>query len=538
MPRARTPATLKSRASTAIGTVYSEFDLLMFAGLNNRDASIHIGNNEASDLMNVHFDNKGAITKRNGYTLSINAFDTNPIVSVFPFYMSNGTKKLITTSGTSIFDATPNVLVNTEWATYQNRTFQSFGNQTWANIDQGYYPNPITTTLTGSNKRFTAAVFYDKLYMMNGVDGLMSWDGTTFATVSGAPNGQYVVTHKNRLYIAGDPANPSRLYMSDLGLPASWPALNFIDVDTNDGDKITGIVEHLDALVIFKERSVHVLRGTGPQNYNLVDAHQSKGCVSHWTAISILGRLYYLSRDGVYEFDGKASHLVSDIIRGSVLGLNGNQAWNQQYLSNACAVDYMGKYWLCVPEGSSQRTNNRVYVFDYTHNVWTRYDLTISCLSLYADPTTGVYHLFTGSPLDGNLYQQDTGATDNGQNINAYLKTKDFDFGAPAHFKSYKGLFFAAEQQLQDYAINITYTLDLGRQSKTTQLNLGGSNPSEWGSFVWGVSPWGSIPNVATKTTAVAGQSRYLSFKVSDNSANPWVFLGWALRYQVKRRMA
>lgn len=493
------------------GTVYQEFPIMQFAGLNNRDASIHIDDKQASDLLNVHFDNRGAITKRNGYTaLNATAIDTNPIKSLFPFYKSDGTKKLLATSGTSIYDVTSGT------------------------------PATVKSVLSGSGQRFTSAIYLDKIYLLNGntTDGLMKWDGTTFATVTGAPNGKYLVVHKNRLYIAGDPSNPSRLYMSDIGNPESFPSLNFIDIDTNDGDVITGIAEHLDSLVIFKERGIQVLRGTGPQNYTLVDSHQSHGTVSHWSIAQVMNQLFYLSRDGVYAFDGKSIHLMSDDIRGSVLGLNNNAAWNQQFLVNACGSEYKNKYWLSVTEGNGQTTNNRTYVYDITHKAWTRYDLSISCFSLFQSATSATYDLYSGDVTQGFVYHQDTGTSDNGANINAYFKTKDFDFGVTSHFKSYKGLFFAAQQQNQSYAINIQYIQDLGKQSKIIPLNLGGSNASKWGTFVWGVDPWGAVPNVAKGTTAVSGASRFLSFKVFDNSTNPFCFFGWVIRYQVKRRLA
>lgn len=488
------------------GTVYSEFPIMQFAGLNNRDASIHIDDNQASDLLNVHFDNRQAITKRNGYTLQ-NTIDTNPIVSMFPYYKSDGSKYLLATSGTSIYNVTGT-------------------------------PTAIKTGLSGNTQRFTATTYYDKLYMLNGVDGLMKWDGTTFSFVAGPiPNGKFVIVHKNRLYIAGDPSNPSRIYMSDIGQPESFPGLNFIDIDTNDGDMITGIAELGDSLVIFKERSLYVLRGTGPQNYSLLDSHQAHGTVSHWSIVQILNRLFYLSRDGVYAFDGKNVRLESDLIKGSVMGLNNNQAWNQQYLATACAVDYKGKYWLSLSEGTTV-FNNRVYLFDYIHGAWTRYDIPVSTFALFQSSLSATYDLYSGDPTTGNVFHQDTGTSDNGNSINAYYRTKDYDFGATAHFKSYKGLFFAAEQQLQSYSINVQYIQDLGKISKVIPLNLGGSDPSLWGTFVWGRDPWGAVPNVAKGTTAVSGASRYLAFKVSDTSKNPWTFLGWTIRYQVKRRMS
>lgn len=482
------------------GTVYREFPVLKFTGLNTRDTSIHIEDSQSPDLMNVHFDNKGEITKRSGYTV-FSTIDTNPVVSLFSYFKSSGTKYMLASSMDKIYDITSGA------------------------------PTAIKTGLV-SNQRFTSTVYKDTLYMMNGTDGLMKWDGTTFSIVAGAPAGKYVVVHKNRLYICGDPANPSRVYLSDLGSPESFPALNFIDINTNDGDVITGISEHLDSLVIFKERSIHVLRGSDPINFVMVDSHQSRGTVSHWTIVSIQNHLFYLARDGVYYYDGKSIHLASDIIRGSVMGFNNNSIWNQTNLSQACAVDYGHKYWLSIPEGGSQLINNRIYLLDYTHSTWTRYDIPVSCFCLFPNMTS----LYSGSPSTGKVYAQDTGTGDDGADISAYFRTKDFDFGAPAHYKTFKGLLFEAREAASQYAINISYIEDFDRSIKIVPLNLGPLD-TLWDSATWDVDAWGSLARIVTKTTAVSGQSRYLAFNVTDTSKNPWSFLGWIIRYQVKRRL-
>lgn len=518
------------------GSIYREFPVLRFKGLNNKYAPMHIADDEAADLMNVTFDELGAVTKRNGYAVQSSVLPnySDAITSLFTFIRSDGTKHLLASAGTHLFDVTGATSRNPTWNDYSNLTFSVVSSfyPTWSSLPQLNF-SIITSTLNGVGNRFTATTFYDKLYMVNGntFDGLMVWDGTTFSQVAGAPSGQYVILHKNRLYMAGDPANPSRLYMSDLGEPTSWPALNFIDINTNDGDKITGIAEHLDSLVIFKERSIHVLRGSDPASYVMMDTHQTSGTVSHWSVAQGKNMLFYLGRDGVYAFDGKLIHLVSDQIAGSVLGIGGLPSWNQSKLNLACGVDYKHKYWIAVPEGTTA-TNDRVYVYDYIHTTWTRYDIPASSFATFNNV------LYSGDPTQGIVYEQDTGGNDNGNAINGYLITKAYDFGAPGHFKSYKGLFFYAAQQLQGYSVNVSYIGDFGRVTKTVPLPLGASNASQWGSMTWGVSPWGAAPNVAARTTNIAGQSRYMQFKVQGNAIDqPFTFYGFVVLVNVKRRL-
>ena len=72
-----------------------------------------------------------------------------------------------------------------------------------------------------------------------------------FTTVS------MVVEHKNRIWCAGDPANPSVLYASPLsdesGVAGDW-AINgvYIQINPGDGDQIVGLASHKNSLFVFK----------------------------------------------------------------------------------------------------------------------------------------------------------------------------------------------------------------------------------------------------------------------------------------------
>lgn len=495
------------------GSVYQEKRFFDFGGgLNNKYAPERIHENQSSDLLNVNFDQYPAIQSRNGYmALNTMQIDGNPITTLMTYNKSNGNRYLLATSGTSIY----------QWS--------------------GTAWTAIKTGLTGNGLRFSYQVFNDNLYMVNGVDGFMKWDGITFSTVTGAPNGKYLKLFKNHLFLCGDPNNANTLYFSDLGSGESWPSLDIIGENTNDGDVLNGIAVYKDMLIIFKERSKFIIRGSGPSYYTNVGP-MGKGTVSHWSAVTIPAAdgasggkrdlLLFLARDGVYAFDGVQDHLISDFIQGSV------NSWNQQYLSQSCAIDYGHKYWLSVPEGSSILTNTKTYIFDYIHNAWSRYNISAACFTVYQDSVKLTPTLYSGDVSQGTVYQQDTGSTDNGNPIDAYYVTKQNDLGNPAHFKRFKGLFLFAPTELQNYNLTVTYNVDFGKQVQPVTLPLAEST-TQWGSGVWGSSVWGGVANIATKTTNIPGMGRYISFKIENNKSNqPWAFYGMVIRFKEKARMA
>jgi hypothetical protein len=487
-----------------LGTQYSEAYFTGYAGLNNKYSNIEIADNEASDLLNVEFDARGAIVKRKGYVLAQN-FGTQQINSIIPYYTSSGNRKLIITYGTSIVQYDPNLGTTTT----------------------------ITNSLNGNGLRFSGALDspHDKLYLVNGnsTDGLMSWDGTNLQKIVGAPNGKYLLYYKNHLYMAGDPNAPYRLYMSDQGDPTTWPVLNYIDFPDGMGG-ITGLAQLGDSIVVFKEQGVFILKGSDPSNYTVVTTFAGQnGAVSHWSIVRIPNGLLYLARDGVWLFDGKKFELISDKIQGSV------NNWNQQQLQNAVAFEYDHKYWLSVPEGTGEVPNNYTYVFNYLYGWWTRYNIPMQSCAVFTAPNPTPYFADTL----GNLFQADTGDSDNGAPIDAYLVTKNYDFGSPAHLKAFKQIFVFALAEPGNYNLTLTFIEDFGLNTKTITMPLAYSQPTDWGVFQWGQSVWGGLGQIAHISTNVPGQARHLQFRIEGADANaPFTFLGWVVRYKVKRRMA
>jgi hypothetical protein len=513
--------------------VYQEAEFRGFNGLNNKYSNIEIADTESPDCLNVEFDAVGAITKRKGYTPALSyPGDGKTIYSIIPYYGS--TNHLLITSGTSIYDATQTTSTNATWNYYNVKPWNSFASgTTWNSISTYLSPYVITSTLNANGARFSAALDapHLKLYMVNGnsTDGLMCWDGTNLTKISGAPNGRYLLYYKNHMYMAGDPNAPWRLYMSAQGDPTTWPALNYIDFPDGKGG-ITGLAQLGDSIVVFKEQGVFILKGSDPSNYVVVSTFAGqRGAVSHWSIVRIPNGLVFLARDGVWLFDGKKFELISDKIQGSV-----NQ-WNQSQLQNAVAFEYDHKYWLSVPEGTGQTTNNYTYVFSYLYGWWTRYDIPMQSCAVYTNPNPTPYFADT----NGNLLQAENGDNDNGEPIDAYLVTKNFDFGSPAHLKSFKQIFCFAEATTGNYDLTLTFIEDFGVNTKTTTLPLPTQSGTQWGNFLWGAADWGGKGNIASISTNVPGQARYIQFKLENNGANqPFTFLGWIVRYKVKKRMA
>lgn len=71
------------------------------------------------------------------------------------------------------------------------------------------------------------------------------------------PTFKYMLWHDNRIFGAGEKANPSLLYYSVIGKPFYWDTTNFWDeVSRDDGDVITGLAAIGTTRFIFKTHSI------------------------------------------------------------------------------------------------------------------------------------------------------------------------------------------------------------------------------------------------------------------------------------------
>ena len=75
------------------------------------------------------------------------------------------------------------------------------------------------------------------------------------------PVARYGLWHDSRLFLAGDPENPSVIYYSEPGKPFYFPVLNYDEVNRDDGNIITGLGAIGPTRYIFKERTIYEWTG-------------------------------------------------------------------------------------------------------------------------------------------------------------------------------------------------------------------------------------------------------------------------------------
>lgn len=243
-------------------------------GLNQGTTPEMVRDNQATFFKNVDTNAYPALQTRKGQTAVGASAGASGIVA--PFLKSTGFYGLYRVAGGK---------------------FQRLVGTDWTDIATGLSTLPMdAVTFPG----------LDLLIMSNGVDNPKKYDGTTFADLAGSPpKMRYMAVHKNRVFGTGVPGYPVRLYYSALSNPNDWTTVNdsgSIDFETADGTENTGLVSYDNILLLFKPGSTFALLGSGPSDFTKSTVSSTIGCSSHRSIVQIGNYLYWLGRDGIYQY--------------------------------------------------------------------------------------------------------------------------------------------------------------------------------------------------------------------------------------------
>jgi len=357
-------------------------------GLNQRVNATMIKDNQSPDLLNCYIDN-GAIVKRSGCRRwNATALDTKPVTSLTRYYREDGTKKLIGLCDDTLYYIP----------------------------DNGGAATALTGATFTSGSRLEFSTYINNLYLCNQEDGYFKYDNSTITAPTDAPAARWIMPHgDNRMWTANSENERSRVWFSGDSDPTSW-AINddYFEVSSDDGDEITGLSSFVDDLIIFKDNSIWVATGTyDPENeLALTKRVSDAGCSAGRSIATINNRIYFLGKEGVYEFDGVAARLISEAVESTVKGINPSQR------ENAVGVGSDSKYYLAyAPLGSN--INTEMLVYDTLARSWAKYDgkyAEAADIIALSGADDGNEVLIGTSQNTGMVYEINQGFSDDGDN--------------------------------------------------------------------------------------------------------------------------
>jgi len=309
--------------------------------------------------------------------------------------------------------------------------------------------------------------FQGYLVIVNGKNYPVIWDGESaevqqfginFAITGVNSIPKYTKAYKQFLFfgniVESGETHESRIRWCEPADITQWPTNNYIDLDADDGDIITGMEILGDFLVVFKERKIFVVYYSGgEQIFETKLVIDGRGCISGASLTAIYNDLIFLAEDGIYSFDGTVNiEEISTKIKPLILEINPGK----RHLVQSAPLEELDQLWFAVPYLSSE-TNNKVYVLNYTNpdeECWYVYDIPCSTLGFYYrtgevtwDDLTGAIDsydfswddrrvlsatsLLLSADYNGDLFDHNSGTNDDGSTFTSRWQSKYFDFGAP-----------------------------------------------------------------------------------------------------------
>lgn len=181
-------------------------------------------------------------------------------------------------------------------------------------VSKTYYFSGSSWELITDALAATAMCQYrDKAWLTAGIGSSQtggSWSpGTAFAAVSGMPQGETIVTNKERLWIGPGPAATSdggQLSYSAVGEPNKWPNTSpagggYFNVNNGDGENIYKVMVYFSDLVIFKSHSIYRFTfSTDPGQGSLTRLSDTIGLAGVNCVVAYESDIYLMYTDKIY----------------------------------------------------------------------------------------------------------------------------------------------------------------------------------------------------------------------------------------------
>lgn len=422
--------------------MYESFAIGPFnGGLNLRDFLDQIDPSQAYDLMNVTFTERGGVKSRPGFE-DFKTGLTNRPDNIEGFSIGADWYFAVSAPGTN------------------NRleVYNTAGTAQGTSLGSGVSASP---NYFARFRGGTAAGAKPIIYASNGTDELREWDGSagspawttpswTRTNSAPLPKGMFVAVTPwdSRLVNARYPGtagadNPSTVAFSATADPRSWDGYEYVDLTPGDGERIMGMTQFDNYVIVFKESKFFVFYGTtynasndlGVPSFDFRTVDTGIGLAAPQALCVAPDGVYFLASNGVYKTDGGPPVLVSALIEplftGEIPSSYADSAINFSAIDQARMMFHQQQVFLAVPVGASS-VNNRMLVFDPRYGWWTVWDLGASAMYSFPFTKANPRILFAKAAGGNDLGKVNSGlSADAGVGFQSRIKFGFSDFGIP-----------------------------------------------------------------------------------------------------------
>lgn len=228
----------------------------------------------------------------------------------------------------------------------------------------------------------------------------------TWSTVSAGSNvtppiAKFAEIHKERLWFANNPTYESDVYWSYVYKPDIFNASDYEPIREDDGDEITFIKNLGGGVVIGKTNSIMKFStiAEDSDNWYVLGPYSHIGCQAPYSAANTPLGIIYLSKNGLYVFDGSNSQLISDVVTDKIRDV----LWSNR--ENVSAIYWDNQYQMAYTSTESGSSiNNKVLVFNITRNAYEIDDKKINVLTVFNSGSDEGTIYSGSSDYDGYIY--------------------------------------------------------------------------------------------------------------------------------------
>ncbi|MDE2104916.1 MAG: hypothetical protein KGL39_47200 [Patescibacteria group bacterium] len=377
-------------------------------GMVSNVADVLIPQNVCKQSINFHYDNLGNATQRYGTTLLGSTVASGTCTGLFQFINeANTLNRLVAGFGAHAY---------------------SYDGTNWSSVASGLDGTPIRMVS-----------FLDNVIMTGGGSAPMAWNGggnfsTSSPLLTNAPSGKYVETFLNRIYIAGSASNPHRLWyttVASLDGTVAWDqSLQYLDVNPEDTNIITGLIKIANLLLIFKKFTMYRWDGSSTDAEIVNDI----GSPSQESIKKAKGMVFFFSQDplGIYVTSGGYPQEISRAVADWLKGMDAS------FYSSVSAASDDDHYYCSIGNVTKDgRTYSNVWlVYTISSQNWSVYTLGSSFRAMNRYINTSGNVTMVGGDTSGNVQTLLSGTTDNGTPIEYEYQSRQWEFDSRATTKT------------------------------------------------------------------------------------------------------
>jgi hypothetical protein len=338
-------------------------------GVNTAIPPMEISKSEAVSSLNVMSDNYPALSVRKGMAKSFGTTSA-PVTTMNAFGMLNPSELHVVDGG----------------------TWKRWSGGAWVEVD---------ASVVGTGGTLMSLITEATSFMLMFNSSIrLSWNGTTVTSLTAAPITPLIAVKDNKVYAA----KGGVLYCSAAGDPTDWTTVNDADEIPLTGiiGDATAIIAYRDMIITFGERTMHLLLGQDPLNYQM-QSPIGAGCLARQSLVVSNDILYFIDGTQFKEFTGGIPREVGQKVRSYL------QAIPFAYRDKIC-MSGNGKYvYISIPYGATN--NNITLVYDTEFKTWYPIDrgflgfVTISRVFYGIDTSGVIWELNNGTAdTSGAIY--------------------------------------------------------------------------------------------------------------------------------------